>query len=42
MFQMALSTQKILEHARQAEQGRMTPDPIKESISLELDMINIL
>jgi len=34
-------TQKILQHARLAEQGQMTPDPIKESISLELDMINI-
>jgi len=34
-------TQKILEHGRLAEQGMITPDPIKESISLELDMINI-
>nr|AFH75402.1 bax inhibitor [Polyporus umbellatus] len=34
-------TQKILHNARMAEQGRMTRDPLKESISLELDMINI-
>jgi len=34
-------TQKILEHGRLVEQGRIEPDPIKESISLELDMINI-
>ncbi|KAH9486370.1 Growth hormone-inducible transmembrane protein [Psilocybe cubensis] len=34
-------TQKILKHARLAEQGIMKADPIKESISLELDMINI-
>jgi len=34
-------TQKILQHARLAEQGIITADPIKESISLELDMINI-
>lgn len=34
-------TQKILHHARMAEQGLIARDPIKESISLELDMINI-
>ncbi|PPQ90942.1 hypothetical protein CVT25_008253 [Psilocybe cyanescens] len=34
-------TQKILKHARMAEQGIMKADPINESISLELDMINI-
>lgn len=36
------STQKILQHARMAEQGLITADPLRESISLELDMINIL
>ncbi|KAF8807997.1 hypothetical protein BYT27DRAFT_7097845 [Phlegmacium glaucopus] len=34
-------TQKILQHARMAEQGLMKADPVNESISLELDMINI-
>jgi len=34
-------TQKILQHARLAEQGQMKADPVNESISLELDMINI-
>ncbi|TFK41944.1 inhibitor of apoptosis-promoting Bax1-domain-containing protein [Crucibulum laeve] len=34
-------TQKILKHARMAEQGLMKPDPMNEAISLELDMINI-
>ncbi|KAI1788785.1 Bax inhibitor family protein [Ganoderma leucocontextum] len=34
-------TQKILQHARLAEQGRMPRDPLKESIGLQLDMINI-
>ncbi|KAI0361489.1 Bax inhibitor family protein [Trametes cingulata] len=34
-------TQKILNNARLAEQGRVARDPLKESISLELDMINI-
>ncbi|KAF8899133.1 inhibitor of apoptosis-promoting Bax1-domain-containing protein [Infundibulicybe gibba] len=34
-------TQKILQHARLAEQGLMKADPLKEAISLELDMINI-
>lgn len=36
------STQKILEHARLAKQGLYEPDPMKESISLELDLLNIL
>lgn len=36
------STQKILHNARLAEQGRIPRDPLKESIGLELDMINIL
>ena len=36
------STQKILRNARLAEEGRITRDPLKESIGLELDMINIL
>jgi hypothetical protein len=36
------STQKILHHARLAEQGIIARDPMKESISLQLDMINIL
>ena len=36
------STQKILQNARMAEQGAMARDPVRESISLELDMINIL
>lgn len=35
-------TQKILKHARLAEAGVMKRDPVNESISLELDMINIL
>ncbi|EJU00195.1 hypothetical protein DACRYDRAFT_81109 [Dacryopinax primogenitus] len=34
-------TQKILAHARLAEAGRIKRDPIAESISLELDFINI-
>jgi len=34
-------TQKILQHARLAEQGHLARDPIREAISLELDMINI-
>lgn len=34
-------TQKILQHARMAEHGAMKADPLRESISLELDMINI-
>jgi len=36
------STQKILHHARMAEAGVITRDPIREAIGLELDMINIL
>jgi len=34
-------TQKMLAHARLAEAGRIKRDPIGESISLELDFINI-
>jgi FtsH-binding integral membrane protein len=34
-------TQKILHHARMAERGVIPRDPMKEAISLELDMINI-
>lgn len=34
-------TQKILQHGRAVKMGLMTPDPIGEAISLELDMINI-
>ncbi|KAF8640577.1 hypothetical protein AX17_000239 [Amanita inopinata Kibby_2008] len=34
-------TQKILKHGRMADHGLMKRDPINESISLELDMINI-
>ncbi|EAU92287.2 bax Inhibitor family protein [Coprinopsis cinerea okayama7 len=34
-------TQKILHHARLVERGAMKSDPIKESIALELDFINI-
>jgi len=34
-------TQKILMHARMAEQGHMKRDPLKESIGLQLDMVNI-
>jgi FtsH-binding integral membrane protein len=33
--------QKILHHARLAERGLMKKDPVNESISLELDFINI-
>lgn len=33
--------QKILQHARMSERGLMRPDPVMESISLELDFINI-
>ena len=36
------STQKILHHARMAEQGLVARDPMREAIGLELDMINIL
>ncbi|KAI0756875.1 Bax inhibitor family protein [Daedaleopsis nitida] len=35
-------TQKILHHAKLAEEGRLPRDPLKESIGLQLDMINIL
>ncbi|KAF9024124.1 hypothetical protein BDZ89DRAFT_955017, partial [Hymenopellis radicata] len=34
-------TQKILLHARMAQEGRMVPDPLSEAIGLQLDMINI-
>ena len=33
--------QKILAHARMAERGLMKKDVVNESISLELDFINI-
>jgi growth hormone-inducible transmembrane protein len=33
--------QKILHHARLAERGLLPKDPVRESISLELDFINI-
>lgn len=33
--------QKVLYHARAAERGLMKPDPVNESISLELDFLNI-
>lgn len=33
--------QKVLHHARLAERGVMKKDPVNESISLELDFINI-
>jgi len=33
--------QKILHHARMSERGLMKKDPVNESISLELDFINI-
>ncbi|KAJ4347496.1 hypothetical protein N0V95_005370 [Ascochyta clinopodiicola] len=33
--------QKVLHHARMAEQGLMAKDPVNESIHLELDFINI-
>lgn len=36
------STQKILRNARLAEAGKIANDPLKESIALQLDMINIL
>lgn len=34
-------TQKVLHHAKLAQAGAMRPDPMRESISLELDFINI-
>ncbi|KAH6916629.1 bax inhibitor family protein [Coprinopsis sp. MPI-PUGE-AT-0042] len=34
-------TQKILKHGRMVEAGVMKSDPLRESISLQLDMINI-
>jgi len=33
--------QKVLLHARQAEQGLIAKDPVNESVHLELDFINI-
>ena len=36
------STQKILHNARLVEQGLTKGDVLNESISLQLDMINIL
>ena len=33
--------QKVLYHARLAEQGAIKRDPVNESISLELDFLNI-
>lgn len=33
--------QKVLHHARLAERGVMKRDPVNESISLELDFLNI-
>lgn len=33
--------QKVLKHARLAEQGFIPKDPVNESVSLELDFINI-
>jgi len=33
--------QKVLAHARAAERGLMKRDPVNESVSLELDFINI-
>ena len=34
-------TQKILKHARLAQFGAIPADPLRESISLELDFINL-
>jgi FtsH-binding integral membrane protein len=34
-------TQKILAHARMAQMGAISADPLRESISLQLDFINI-
>ncbi len=33
--------QKVLYHARLAQRGAIKPDPVNESISLELDFLNI-
>jgi len=33
--------QKVLAHARAAERGLMKRDPVNESVSLELDFVNI-
>ena len=42
VFVSFCSTQKILHHGRLASQGAIPRDPMKESIALELDFINIL
>ncbi|KAE8267575.1 hypothetical protein A4X09_0g4771 [Tilletia walkeri] len=34
-------TQKILNHAKMAQRGLIRPDPLRESIGLELDVINM-
>ena len=34
--------QKVLQHARMAERGMLRRDAVNESVSLELDFINIL
>ena len=34
-------TQKVLQHARLAEQGVMQRDAVNESVGLELDFLNI-
>lgn len=34
-------TQKVLLHARLAAEGRMKADPVSESISITLDIINL-
>lgn len=36
------STQKILQHGRLAAAGAIPRDPMKESVSLQLDFMNIL
>ncbi|KAH4299854.1 hypothetical protein HBH64_096810 [Parastagonospora nodorum] len=37
----SVGSQKVLHHARMAEQGLIPKDPVNEAISLELDFINI-
>ena len=34
-------TQKVLAHARMVAEGRMKSDPVGESISIELDTLNL-
>lgn len=34
-------TQKILNHATMAERGQLVRDPVRESVSLILDVINL-